>query len=189
MKTTILPLATILVLTFTSCVPSLHPLFSEGDLDFDEALVGKWSNDDETSIWHFEANEKETYLLTLTDGKHEGKFRAALVKVGENRYLNIFPAEVNAEEHQLNGLYAWLLVPTHTFLKVRQIEPDLQISFLNYDAVDSLLETLPDAVPHTKPNERTIFTGSTEELQAFLRKYDKEDNLFKDFSKLRKYSD
>ena len=70
------------------CIPSLHPLYTEKDLIFEEKLLGIWGKSDE--YWKFqEATDSNSYDLTTMIDQDEGKFVAHLVKLDNMLFLDL----------------------------------------------------------------------------------------------------
>ena len=79
----------LLVVLLGCClVPSIHPLYTDEDLVFEEELLGKWS--DGNDIWEFKKAEGKAYKMRFFNGK-EGQFEAHLVELDGVRFLDIFP--------------------------------------------------------------------------------------------------
>lgn len=166
----------LLAVMLGGCVlSSLHPLYTDEELIFEEKLIGKWS--DENNIWEFRAGEPNTYQMRVFDGK-EGRFVAHLVKLGDMTFLDIFPDSVTLGEPQ--AFYGFHLLPVHTFMKVEQIEPKLQLRMLDYEKVSKMLEEDPNLLKHEVVEDRIVLTASTEQLQKFIVEYAGEGGVFAD---------
>jgi len=177
-------MATIAVglLLLTGCVVSLHPVYTEGDIVFEPALVGRWAEGPD--VFHFEKAGDKSYRATYTDESGaSGRFTAHLLKLDGDLYLDLFPEEPDLKE---NDFYKMHIVAAHTFMRVKQISPRLQMAFMDYDWLDKLLEKTPEAIKHEKQEDRVIITASTKELQAFLRKYSKAEGFWGDFSDMKR---
>ena len=74
------------------------------------------------------------------------------------------------------------LLRTHSFLKVRQIEPALQMAPLNLKWLREFLEKHPKAIRHQKIGEgddaQIVLTASTPELRKFVEKHLKTKGVF-----------
>jgi len=115
------------------CVPvmSLHPLYTEQDLVFEEKLLGVWVDDHNSpeTIWEFNQPDqsKNEYELVFSD--KEGKkrvFVTHLVKLKDKLFLDVHPdrfpsGEKEAEEMKL-PYNAFFFIPVHTFIKIDCIE-------------------------------------------------------------------
>lgn len=174
------------------CLPvmSLHSLYTDSDIVFEEKLLGTWiedSNDNETS-WVFERmkEQENIYELTLSDeGKKLGSFAACIVKLQDKLFLDLFPIKMpgvsedpNKTDLPYNSLF---FIPAHTFLKVESIAPQLKMKLTTESKMKELLEKEPDIVKHTIiQEEKLILTAPTKELQEFVLKYADDDRVFTD---------
>ena len=173
------------------CLPvmSLHPLFTEKDLAFDEKLLGTWTLKEDPngaeSIWDFkraDANEN-AYKFTFTDkeGK-KGLFVAHLVKLESKLFLDVYPGKPPWDEGDPNKI-EWLhntffFIPVHTFIKVNEIEPQLKLQLTEDVAFKKLLNEDPNVIEYTPMEGKFVLTASTKELQAFVLKYADDSRVF-----------
>jgi len=175
------------------CIPiaSLHPLFTKEDLIFEEKLLGTWTDDPNSpeTTWEFkrldepEKASENAYKLIFSDEEgYKGSFVAHLVKLENRLFLDIYPSELpwepedpNKVEWAYNTLF---LIPTHTFIKIDSIEPQLKMRLTVEDEMEELLKEYPDAVKHISVEDRLLLTASTKELQAFVLKYADDSRAF-----------
>ena len=153
------------------CIPSLHPLYTENDLIFEKSLVGTWSDDSPDNTWAFSQSGEKEYKLIYTDDGKPGEFVVHLLKIKDKMFIDLYP--VNPELKTDNDFYKSHLIPAHTFMLVKQIEPTLQMAFLNPDKLKEIIKKDPKAVKHEKlgkDDDMDIFTASTQELQDFIMK-------------------
>lgn len=170
----------LLAVMLGGCVlSSLHPLYTDEELIFEEKLIGKWS--EESNVWEFRAGEPNTYQMRVFDGQ-EGRFVAHLVKLGDMLFLDIFPDSETLGEPQ--DFYGFHILPVHTFMKVEQIEPKLQLRAMNYDKVSKMLQEDPNLLKHEVVDDRIVLTASTEQLQEFIIKYANEEGVFAEATEL-----
>jgi len=164
------------------CIPvmSLHPLFTEKDLAFDEKLLGTWEEPNTT--WEFKRadGKKNAYQLIFSDQDGKGLFIAHLVKLKDKLFLDVCPApwepeDPNITERAYNTLF---LIPGHTFIKVNSIEPQLKMLQTDDEKMREFLKADPNAVKHTLLEDKPVLTASTEELQAFVLKYADDSRVF-----------
>ena len=159
------------------CIPSLHPIYTEEDLIFVPELLGTWSEEGSDQTWSFSSDDPTSYHLVQTDeqGK-KGAFSAHLIRIKGTMFLDLFPEE---REEETTGFYKIHRLPVHTFVFVEQIEPNLKISFMNGDWLESYLEEHPRSLRHENFEDDTIvLTASTKELQAFLLEHVKTKDAF-----------
>ena len=169
------------------CVPvmSLHPLFTEKTLVFEEKLLGTWV-DDSNNIWEFKNpdEQEKIYKLIFVDNEgQKGSFDARLTKLENKLFLDVYPSEPPWDEEDPNKV-EWpfntlFFMPVHTFIKINGIEPELKLQLTDDDELKKLLKEDPNAVEHTLVYEdKLVLTASTEELQAFVVKYADDSRVF-----------
>ncbi|MEN6428350.1 MAG: hypothetical protein ABFE13_23630 [Phycisphaerales bacterium] len=192
----------LLAALMAGCVPivSLHPLFTKDEIAFDEKLIGTWIGDpnDSNGTWEFSRLDKSTagdllrswgdeitrfYRLTLADGEgHTMSHAACLVKLGERRFLDVFPDGFPQDEEdneKTKDIFdPFFFQPVHTFIRVDAIGEKLVIRMTDDDKFKELIQAEPNAVKHEIVDERPILTASTKDLQAFVTKYAGDERLF-----------
>lgn len=162
-----------------ACVPSLHPLYTEEDLVFEEALLGSWADTDDDECWRFERSESKSYVLTFTpEGDEEpigsgqgrpARFDAHLVQLGDDLFLDLYP-DFGSEGIGLgNGLLELHLVSAHTFSRIWIDEDSVRIGMMDSDWLDKALSGGEIEVEHERSEEGILLTAETSELQAFAR--------------------
>lgn len=170
MKRTLLLPVLAVGLVLAGCVPSLNPLYTEKDLIFDPALVGVWSEqDDSQETWAFEKTGEKQYKLVYTEQGKAGEFEVHLLKLGNTLYLDFFPESDGLKDSKRNDFYLSHFVPGHMFAKVTQIEPTLRLAVMNPDWLKKLLEKNPKAIDHQGiSDDRIVLTASTKDLQKLV---------------------
>jgi len=178
------------------CIPvmSLHPLYTEKDVVFDEKLLGVWNsdpNDTSNGTWEFKrSSEKAEKAYELIFSDEEGKrglFIAHLVKLENRLFLDVYPPELpcgtlEEDPNKIEWLYnTFFFVPAHTFIKINSIEPQLKMQLTIEGEMEKLLKEEPNAVKYEAiEDDRLILTASTKELQKFVLKYADDDRVFID---------
>ncbi|MDA7977980.1 MAG: hypothetical protein MPJ50_04315 [Pirellulales bacterium] len=154
------------VVAIAGCVPSLNAIYTEEDIAFDEAVVGKWVPDDQDEVWEFTKHSENTYRLMYrdSDNKH-GVFEATLVKVGDARFLDLTPLE--DPELTQNALWKWHLFSTHTWLLVESTSPSIKLRAMNLNWAKEHLQNHPLALEHVIQNDRVLITAETKDIQEF----------------------
>ncbi len=176
----------ILAVLLGGCLPvmSLHSLYTEKDVVFEEKLLGTWI-DDSNNIWKFKRTDEseKAYELFIRDKEGEkGLFVAYLVKLENRLFLDVYPGkppwgeeDPNKLEWPYNALFS---VPAHTFIKIDSIEPQLKLRTTDDDKLKELLKEDPNVVKHEFVEDGMILTASTKELQAFVLKYADDSRVF-----------
>jgi len=172
------------------CVPSLHPLFTDDDAIFEEKLLGIWAEEDDSEeTWEFERygddSDKRYKMIYTDENGEEGQFIATLGKLNDMLFLDLFPgeAEINA-----NGFYKIHLLGVHTFMKIEQIEPTLQMRTMEPDKMTEMLESDPNLIKHEvleEQDSKIVLTASTKELQRFMIEHAEDEGLFGEATELK----
>jgi hypothetical protein len=184
------------------CVPvmSLHPLFTEENLVFEEKLLGTWVDDPNSpkSTWEFKRVEdsaqkegelnppkkpEKAYKLILLNNEDntKGSFYAHLIKLEDRLFLDVYPSRLPCAQPDPNEdwlLNTFFLIPSHSFVIIDSIEPRLKMRWTNQDELKKLLKEKPDAVKHELVEDGIILTASTEQLQPFVFKYADDERVF-----------
>ena len=173
-----------------SCVPSLHPLYTDKELVFDEKLLGSWGESDQ--VWEFKKGEKEKSYDLVTDEKgKKGEFTVYLVRIQDSAkadkekesarqtllFLDLYPKEPKLEA---NDFYKYHLLPVHTFLKIEQPGTSLKIRAMNPEKLQEMLKDKPDLIKHEVVEDRIVLTASTKQLQKFMLEHANDEGLFGD---------
>jgi hypothetical protein len=154
---------------FAGCVvTSVYPFYTQKDLVFETALLGKWVNiNNEDEMWRFKNAGDLEYRVTLIDARQTTVMEAHSFKLHDILFLDMFSLEQDFH-----------VVPAHYLLKVTQLSPTLRMSELNDEWLKALLFTEPTALKHIlvgkndKPEQRrVVLTADTEELQQFVTKH------------------
>ena len=172
------------------CVPvmSLHPLYTEKDVVFEEKLLGKWVDDPDNSetTWQFERIDEPNNAYSLVFSDEEGKkgsFVAHLVRLHNRLFLDVYPSEPPWEIEDPNKLElpynSFFLIPAHTFIRIDFIGRKLKMWLTNDEEMKKLLKEEPNAVKHTFVEDKLILTASAKELQNFVLKYADDKRVFK----------
>ena len=195
MKKTLVRFGTTLTVMLTGCVSSIHPIYTEKELVYDEALLGVWhsTKPESNETYHVTRTGERAYHLVLTDNNEkQGDFHVHLASVQGTLFLNVQPAKLPLESRFPN-LWNIHIIRGHFFCMVEQIEPELKIKILDIDWLEQHLENEPSAIDHTilthaSNNEqgKIVLTASTEKLQQFAIKHLKTPGAFTDSESLRK---
>ena len=158
-------------LILSGCVGTLHPLYTEKDLVFENSLLGRWADPDDDESWVFKKSEKTNAydVIYNEDGGKAGNFLGHLLKLEETLFLDLLPEEPDVP----NGFYKAFLLPTHTFFMISSIEPRLTMVPMDIDWLDKHLEKHPETLKHEKisypdSDDRVIVTAQTRDLQKFV---------------------
>ena len=164
---------------------SLHPLYSEETVVFDEALLGVWlvPGEEFNGSWTFRRSaEPLSYELVVA---HEGvaeTYKTRLVALGEHRFLDLRPIPPET----LTEPYIFVLLPTHAFLKV-WIEGDvLHFSKLDHNWLKKKIERKEISIAHEIIDGLIVLTASTKDLQKLVVTYAEDKKAFPEPTRLRR---
>ncbi len=167
------------------CVPSLHPLYTDKELIFEEKLLGAWTTENGDQ-WVFEkTSDPNSYKLTISEKEKKGEFIAHLVKIDNMLFLDLFPDEPKLEG--ASDFYKLHLLPVHTFVKIEQIEPTLKMKIMDADKTKELLQNDPNLLKHELVEDRFVLTASTKNLQKFMKNQTNIEKVFGDVGELERF--
>jgi hypothetical protein len=173
----------IATLLLTGCViTSVYPFYTAKDMTFEPKLLGIWHDAEETNatppgFWRFDKVGPQTYQVTIAEPEATNHFDAHLFTLGREQFLDLLPRE----RHDNTA-------PTHLLLRVRTLEPQLQMEFLNFEWLAKLVEAKPKTIRHVivpgpvgkdhQEGGQLLLTADTAELQKFIRKHLKNTNAW-----------
>jgi len=163
----------VLGLALAGCVPSLHPLYTSKDVIFDPALVGSWRNED-GDTWQFLGAPGDAYEAVVTTSGEPRRMEAHLIRVGEERFLDLYPAEPDIR----NEFYAAHLLRVHHFARIRLKEGAIEAAMIDPGWLAKQLDANRYAVRREKLGDAYLLTAQPAELQALLKELLAEKDAF-----------
>ena len=101
------------------------------------------------------------------------------MKLGDRRFLDIFPDQFPSGESDMEKAYNGLfLLRSHTFFRVDAIGDQLKLGLTLDEEFKKLVEAEPKAVAYATTERGPVLTASTKELQAFVTEYADDERLF-----------
>ena len=183
MKKTIIISTLALAAALNSCIPSLHPLYSEDKLAFREEVLGEWQKGGET--WAFSRGDGKYYELVYSDEDERAEFKVHLVRLGNHYFFDFYNTENRCSND--DGLAIAPLLATHSFAKVEFDKNDMKIYFFDIEWLEKLFEQRKIRIKHEIMEEDIIvLTAPTADLQEFVRKYAEEEQAFMSPEHLRR---
>jgi hypothetical protein len=115
----------------------LKPLYGDGNLIFEEKLIGKWRGED-SRITIAKGTQEKTYKLTWVEENKEHHAAANLVRLKGMTFLGVFLDEFLVEpgSHLLPDM----------FMRVAQIEPKLLLQAIEYNELSEVLEKAAESI-------------------------------------------
>jgi hypothetical protein len=187
MKKVTLICAMAATLVLSGCLTtSIHPFYRQADLVFEPALLGNWTRTDEAGEhWIFEKRNEVSYQLTVVTSEKTNRLDAHLFTLDNARFLDLFE-DASSSENLVPP------IPAHMLLRVDEVTPTLKFSLLDQEWLKETVEKEPASTPHAvisggkKEDARIVLTGTTDELQAFVRSHLKSAEAWKDAVQLQR---
>ena len=154
-------------LSLTSCLPSIHPLYTDQDLISDAELVGTWSDKDNMETWVLtESGDKEYKVIHSDKDGKSGEFTARLLRTGGKTFLDLTPIRATSKSSDFHGSH---FLKLHTFVLVSKTSSTAaQLSILEPEWLADQLEKKPATLKHEIVGNEIVLTASSKELQAFI---------------------
>lgn len=189
----------LLLIFLSSCLTTLHPIFTEKDLAYDPKLIGTWNTENEGKKGKVTINNLATensaelpgnisaikqrgYFIIYQDenGKVSDQYIAFLARIGKHLYFDYFPAD-KKEDWKLDEFFGVHFVRMHTSYRVEILKDgSFELSQLDGSFVKSLIDEKKIRISHeTDADNNTIITASTKELQQYLLKYGDEPSAYR----------
>ena len=190
---------TFLLIFLSSCLRTLHPIFTIKDIVYEPTLLGTWKTENQGTKGSaiitnlaadntIELTEKITaikqkgYLITYRDekGKQTEQYIAFLARIGKHLYFDYFPADKKSNKEG-DAFFVSHFVKMHTSYRV-DINKDggFNISQLDEAYVTKLINEKKIRISNEKDADgNTIITASTNELQQYIIKYGDEPGAYR----------
>ena len=155
-------------------VGSLHPVYDDDTIVFEEGLVGTWANKESEITVVIERGEWRSYDIAYTDRFGTTKFTGHLARLGAARFLNIRPEDGLERPAFLvvtNGLLQVDIEPT----RVRVREPEYGTVLARLHAGKLGLDAATDL------KENVIITGTTQAVRGWLLKALDDEEVWADW--------
>ena len=191
-KLSIILAFTLLVIFLSSCLKTLHPIFTIKDIVYETKLLGKWKTDNQGTKGFavitnlatdnsielpekISAVKQKGYLVSYTNEKGEirEQFIAFLAKIGNHLYFDYYPADKKSDQ-KLDEFFLAHYVKVHTSFKVDiSNNGSFELVQLDDSYVFKLIEEKKFRISHEENEDGDvgIITASTKELQQYLIKY------------------
>jgi hypothetical protein len=155
-------------------VASLHPIYDDESIVFDEALVGTWENRESEVSAVLSRGEWRSYHVAYTDRFGTTRFTGHLTTIGTARFLNIRPEDGLERPAFLIATNGILQVAIDgDRLRVREPEYGVVLQRLNAGALGI------DAATDLKQN--ILLTATSAKVRAWLRAGLADDTLWADW--------
>lgn len=107
------------------------------------------------------------------DGRKIGSYRAYLVEIGEDYFMDLYPKEDVFGEGLAPNLF-----PVHTFMKVEIEDDKLVLTQFDLEKMNKLFESNLIRIRHENVDGAVLITARPKEIQKFLDKYSDDSSVF-----------
>lgn len=177
---------------FNSCiVKSLNPFYTTETISFKKELVGNWT-DKNNGKWKVIAikDAEKTKKTTKEEKELQEKFKhsyyveyekkgvqniflATPFKIKDQYFLDFIPLDIDGESS--NSLANSHMIATHSLVKLNMLKNGkVEIKWFDSDELGKLFKENRIKIKHEKTGaikDKILLTASSEEVQAFLKKY------------------
>ena len=191
---------TFIIILLSSCLKTLHPIFTVNDIVYDPKLLGTWkakASDDELAfavITNLSADnsielpekiaaiKQKGYLVLYKNEKGEiiDQYIAFLARIGKHLYFDYYPAD-KKEDRKVDEFFSAHLVKMHTSFRVELAnDGSFELSQFDESYVTDLIDKKKIRISHeTDPNDNFVITASTSELQQYIMKYGDDPSAYR----------
>lgn len=196
MKKTGIIILGMIILGFSACITSFHPLYTEETLVINKDLIGKWTDEDNETEWIFAIDtssqlidgvEDRTpnthYTLTLKEKDREVQFITHLLQLKDGQfYLDFFPKRGDFEFKTTFGedFFDFHLFSVHSFARVTIDKGEMNVALFDGERLNELIKQKKIRIKHevNSLTDEILLTASSKELQKFIEKYSNDPEIF-----------
>jgi len=187
-----------LLIFLSSCLTTLHPIFTVNDLTYDPKLIGTWNieregNKERVIISNLATEnsvelpgnisdiKEKGYLISYQheDSRNPERYIAFLARIGKYLYFDYYPA-YKKEDQKIDEFSEAHFVKMHTSYRVEILnDGSFELSQLDGSYVKSLIDQKKIRISHeASADDDIVITASTSELQQYLIKYSDEPEAY-----------
>lgn len=180
----------VLLMGLSSCLSTIHPIFTEKDLLFDPKLIGSWhleakpqegqiqitkaTNQDLDELPTLRRLHGKVYKVLYKDpeGAIEAAYFGFLLKLGKNYYMDFYPAETPATK-TYDEFFRGHYTKMHSAYRINLISGNsFELKQLDETFMKKLIADKKIRISHEITEHETfVVTAPTEELQQYILKY------------------
>ena len=185
----------LLLIFLSSCLTTLHPIFTEKDLAYDPKLIGTWKTENsrvvitnlaaESSVelpGNISSIKQKGYLISYQreDGEITERHIAFLARIGKHLYFDYFPAD-KKEDKKIDEFFGAHMVKMHTSYRVEILKDgSYELSRLDEGYITKLINEKKIRISYEKDaDDNIVITAPTSELQQYIIKYGDEPAAYR----------
>ena len=162
-----------LMMLLTGCIAvSIHPLYTEKDVQFNPDLLGTWKGANDKGQLIFKKTENNGYDMTFIEQEDSARFEVYLVQLDRKWFLDIYP--------EGSGKICDLHLAVHHFARIWIEKDTMKLAILSYEWLKDSFEKKEIKLNHEIDNGYVVLTASTPDLQKFIKKYADNPEVFPD---------
>jgi hypothetical protein len=145
-------------------VLTLHPVYDDGSIAWDDALLGEWRDAEDNAQVTVTRAEWRSYHVRFVRPSETAEFTGYLTEIGNEHFLDLMPER--GED------YGPVLVPVHLVLKVKRRGERWEVATFDYEALrrEALAgRRIGGGVAALDQKHNVLLTGSSAELREWLR--------------------
>ncbi len=172
------------LMILAGCFPpvTLNPIYSEEETIFEPDLVGVWSEEESNDQFQFEQTGETAYDLTANvDSGTVFSFDVHLTRLNGELFMDLYPDYYDVD---IDDFYKLHLLPVHSFYRIELTKDTLRVFMIDEDWLSKFMESAADTVPYEILAERTVLTGTTEQLQEFVGELMETEGAFEEATTL-----
>ena len=187
-----------LLIFLSSCLTTLHPIFTVKDLTYDPKLIGTWNieregNKERVIISNLATEnsvelpgnisdiKEKGYLISYQheDSRNPERYIAFLARIGKYLYFDYYPA-YKKEDQKIDEFFEAHFIKMHTSYRVEILnDGSFELSQLDGSYVKNLIDQKKIRISHeASADDDIVITASTSELQQYLIKYGDEPEAY-----------
>ena len=152
---------------FQAEVLSLHPIYDAESIDFEPALLGRWSNDEVTwSLSELSESGVRLYRVVISTSDGQDSCQARLVNVDGVRFLDLHPDGGSSVPASL----PWF--PVHCIVQIQHSQSTIELRFMDQDWLQTYLMARPDVITHVVvkigETDCILLSAPTDALRVFF---------------------
>ena len=165
---------------------SLHPFYSQLDVQSDERLAGSWTDNNDDMTFTFKKGEGKEYKLVVVETKEAGKsyseFEVHLLRLGPYWFLDFYPTTETEE----NIFWHMHVFRAHSAARIERSEDTMRMAFFDGGWLQKQIDEKTVDISHQTTDGMLVLTATTEEVQRLLYLHANDDNAFPDTVTLTK---
>ena len=197
-KITLISSFLVLAVVFSSCLLTIHPIYTEKDVVYDASLTGKYKNTEKKSEKWMQIEQlisskgnipeglknikEKGYRISFqnANGVVEEEYIAFMVILNNDRYMDMFPVFGRFGQDEF---YKSFMIPMHGIFKLsKKNNNSIVLQRFDQGFLQELLEKRQIRLKHEKASEfysdDIVITAGTAELQAYILKYGKIEEAY-----------